>query len=325
MKNLTFLWPGTVPQVAGILALALTLMFAACSNPNGAGGGDTPVDMNVEDFGPSATIAATFDIASQDDWDAALAAIQEGGNNKNYVINLTGNVTDLSGISTGSTFGPVTGIIVSLRGTKSLALSRFTPMNDDGLGSLLRIGNEQTLILRESSLVGKRGNNASLVTVLSGGSFTMRSGKISGNSITARAFFGDGVYVGGSFTMSGGEISGNSVDRGGGVYAFGGDFIMNGGDISGNTAKSGGGVYFNSSGFFTKTGGTIYGDANRTHNTGDIENTATSVDSPGHAVRYTAGSSSYFCNETLNTGDNISTEDNMPLVSGQTQGKWTKQ
>jgi hypothetical protein len=310
-------------------------------------GGVSSAKIDVEDFGPSAVIAATFDIAGRDDWDAALAAIQEGGNNKNYVINLTDDVT-IPGISTGYSFGSVTGIIVSLRGNKSLVLSPYYYSWDDSNESLLRIGDKQTLILRESSLVGKSGNSGSLVDVYYG-SFTMRSGKISGNSITitnssaAMYFYGGGVSVygygyGGSFTMSGGEISGNSLTTsssafsshgGGGVYVGGNStFTMSGGEISGNSAAGGGsgGVYVNSGGLFTKTGGTIYGDTNRTHNPGDIENTATGIDTPGHAVRYSTDYDSvyYFCNETLGAGDSISTEDNMPLLSGQTLGKWTK-
>jgi uncharacterized repeat protein (TIGR02543 family) len=256
-----------------------------------------PVNIDTEDFGPSAAIAATFDIATRGNWNAALAAIQAGGNNKNYVINLTDDVTYILGISGSATFGSVTGVIVSLRGNKSLELTPFANASGDGNGSLLRIGDQQTLILRESSLVGKKDNIAALVTVLSGGSFTMRSGKISGNSITAPSAYGSGVNVSGSFTMSGGEISGNSSittisSFGGGVYVYasgsftmsggeisgnssntttvcfgggvsvsGGDFTMTGGEISGNTASEGGGVFVYGGGDFTMSGGEISGNS----------------------------------------------------------------
>jgi hypothetical protein len=46
MKNLKFLWPGTALRAAGILAAALALAFAACSNPSG-GGGDPPLTGSV--------------------------------------------------------------------------------------------------------------------------------------------------------------------------------------------------------------------------------------------------------------------------------------
>lgn len=65
--------------------------------------------------------------------------------------------------------------------------------------------------------------------------------------------FGGGVYVylDGTFTMDSGKISGNAAECGGGVHLVSYDddraaaFEMNGGEISGNTAVSnGGGVYF---------------------------------------------------------------------------------
>ena len=64
---------------------------------------------------------------------------------------------------------------------------------------------------------------------------------------------GGGVYVsGGTFTMSGGSITGNeATTNGGGVYVKGGTFTMSGGTIGGdaegdtNTATDGGGVYVN--------------------------------------------------------------------------------
>ncbi|MDR1352361.1 MAG: hypothetical protein LBK05_03670 [Treponema sp.] len=271
MKNLKFLWPGTALRAAGILAAALVLTFAACSNPNGGGGGgeeETPVDIDAEDFGPSAVIDSTFDIAGQDDWNAAIAAIQEGGNDKNYILTLTADVT-LPGSSTGSTFGSVTGIIVSLRGEKTLQLAS----GDDNNGSLLRIEDNQALVLRESALLGRSGNNRSLVYVFgSNSSFTMHSGRISGNSTGQD---GGGVWVAqGSFTMSGGEISGNSVRPdysayGGGVYiSYNSSFTMSGGKISGNSVRTrrpdsahGGGVYICSNSSFTMSGGEISGNS----------------------------------------------------------------
>ncbi len=58
---------------------------------------------------------------------------------------------------------------------------------------------------------------------------------------------GAGVYVynNGTFTMRSGTISGNTAGyNGGGVYVSGGTFIMTGGEITGNTADAaGGGVY----------------------------------------------------------------------------------
>ena len=54
--------------------------------------------MDIEDFAsPTPVIAGTFSVNSEATWNTALASIQSGGNDKNYVINLTGNFT-LAGI-----------------------------------------------------------------------------------------------------------------------------------------------------------------------------------------------------------------------------------
>jgi hypothetical protein len=136
------------------------------------------------------------------------------------------------------------------------------------------------------------------------------------------------VYPAGTFTMNSGTISGNTAGAGGGVYVNSGTFTMTGGIISGNTASSGvGGVYVYNTATFTKTGGTVYGDlpGNTTHTPDSTANTATSTATAtlgknGHAVllyRSSGTPSGYFYrNETLNTGDSISTTD--------LQTNWTK-
>jgi len=98
-----------------------------------------------------------------------------------------------------------------------------------------------------------------------GGTFTMKGGKISGNTNTADD--GGGVLVYGTFIMEDGEISGNSAHSGGGVAVRNnGTFTMEGGEIFGNaasnssgSASSGGGVYVNN-GTFTMSGGDIFGN-----------------------------------------------------------------
>jgi hypothetical protein len=160
------------------------------------------------------------------------------------------------------------------------------------------------------------------------GNFTMTGGEISGNSAT---YDSGGVYVigSGSFTMSAGLISGNSSGQfGGGVYvSSGSSFDMSGGEISGNSAKYyGGGMYVTESdSSFSKTGGTIYGDTDAIHTPGSNENTATSGNTNGHAVYYwKANNNEYYRNETLGTEDDISTDDPLPVNSGETAGFWTK-
>jgi hypothetical protein len=142
-----------------------------------------------------------------------------------------------------------------------------------GKGHLLVVHNKLTL--DGVTLAGVADNNAPLVLVY--GAFVMKSGKITGNTHieTWIGTFsaGGGVEVsGGTFTMEGGTISGNTAKgagpaSGGGVYIIGGTFTMEGGEISGNTAKNsdetiaeGGGVTIRQNSTFTMKGGKISGN-----------------------------------------------------------------
>jgi len=97
------------------------------------------------------------------------------------------------------------------------------------------------------------------------GTFIMSNGEISVNS----SFFGSGVYTSGtSFTMNSGKISGNTLDSkinsySGSVHMTSGTFTMNDGEISGNTSTSsyGGGVFFSTGNTFTMNGGEISGNS----------------------------------------------------------------
>lgn len=110
----------------------------------------------------------------------------------------------------------------------------------------------------------------SAVSVEGGGSLTLASGNIAGN--TAGSNGGGGVSVYGSnssFTMSGGSIIGNCANQknGGGVSVVSGSFTMTGGSIANNTASGngggyGGGVYVTgSNSFFAMNGGSISGNS----------------------------------------------------------------
>jgi uncharacterized repeat protein (TIGR02543 family) len=231
------------------------------------------------DFGPGAVISNTFNVSNYTEWDDAVYVIRNSGNSKNYIINVTDSF-DIPGY-TSNTFGSASSIKVSIRGEgKTISLS-FT-------GNILRIGVNQTVILRDVSLQGRSNNTTGLVYLNGTGTyaeaiFTMNSGKISGNSSSNN---GAGVYINnGTFTMNGGEISGNSSSGstansgGGGVYVNSGTFVMNGGEISSNTSSSGiaaysggGGVYV-ASGTFTMndgeiSGNTSFGSGGNNNNTG---------------------------------------------------------
>jgi len=193
-------------------------------------------------------------------WIEVVGGVRSGGNNKSYVIIITGDIS--VPMSNESTFGSVTGITITMQGNGSI-----TPSSR---GRLIVIGSGQTVILKgDITLQGRNDNDASLVRINNGGTFRMEGNStIMGN--TSRD--GGGVYInGGTFTMSDGFISGNSCDSsgyvGGGVYVGeGGTFTMSGGTISGNTCGvrpssaiqgGGGGVYVDGKGILTMSGGTI--------------------------------------------------------------------
>ncbi|MBD5084601.1 MAG: hypothetical protein HDT33_05945 [Clostridiales bacterium] len=108
------------------------------------------------------------------------------------------------------------------------------------------------------------GSTDSGVKINGGGSVTLESGTITGNT---SGQYGGGVYVtNGAFTMTGGEISGNTAGSSGGgvgVSGAGSSFTMTDGTISGNTAANaggdsgGGGVWIKNKAEFTMDGGKI--------------------------------------------------------------------
>ncbi|MDR0583235.1 MAG: hypothetical protein LBG57_02650 [Treponema sp.] len=155
---------------------------------------------NDEDFGPGAAIAGTFDVANAEQWEKALKAIDTGGDNRNYVINVTGNFS---------------GGISFTRVHRKVAVSlRSGGAGEHTLAGSFTVGGGETLILRDMVLEGgtvseggtlvMKGGKSNRISV--GGTFTMSGGEISGNT-----GYGDGVDVSGTFTMSGGTIYGSDA------------------------------------------------------------------------------------------------------------------
>jgi hypothetical protein len=261
--------------------------------------------LSVTYRGKTATFTVTvIEIANGDilvtntnEWNAAKTTISTGGNNQSYTVYVRGSFS-VAG-STANTFGSVTGLTVTLKGSGTLRLS--------SQGNMFRIGENQTLIIDSAGLT-LRGlyyspyNNNSLVYITNNARLELKNGTISGNSNYVETSFnnqysrGGGVYVasGGSFTMSGGFISGNEAyietktsitngvnyAHGGGVYNAG-TFTMTGGTISENRAASEsdyditkyvyGGVIYNA-GTFRIAAGTVYGS-----DEGDLSNTVEKV------------------------------------------------
>lgn len=126
------------------------------------------------------------------------------------------------------------------------------------------------------TITGGQAEQGGAVLVNSGGSLTLHSGSITGNTASGggdgssgsnRAGGGAVCVNGGSFNMTGGSIENNTAnvtkknDGGGGVLLNSGSFTMSGGSITGNSVfgpdnSTGGGVHVNS-GAFTMTNGVI--------------------------------------------------------------------
>jgi hypothetical protein len=237
----------------------------------------TEDDMIAGEFGEAVPASNIFEVNNDTAWAEVRAAIDNGGNSKNYVIKVTGDF-QLAGVSS-STFT-----------SGAIKVLIYAPTNKtiSGSGNLLYAGASQTLILRNITLQGAAmsSTNAHLLmrqgavitkntsgsgVSVDGGTFTMSGGTISGN--TASFSDGGGVSVdGGTFVMSGGSISGNTAAFSGGVHVyFGGTFTMSGGTISGNTASSGyGGGVSADGGTFTMSGGTISGNTASSSNSGGV-------------------------------------------------------
>jgi hypothetical protein len=141
-----------------------------------------------------------------------------------------------------------TGVSITLRGKDTERMVQLT-----GAGSLFTVDPGVTLILDNNiTLKGVYDNTATLVRVNAGGTLEMRDGaQITGNTNTNTNIDTNntensgGVATYGTFTMRGGRIWGNThtgttwdTAGGGGVYVGGGTFTMARGEIHSNTGRA---------------------------------------------------------------------------------------
>jgi hypothetical protein len=124
----------------------------------------------IKDSKPWLT-SLTFEVVGSDpikvtntiEWENALSTIRSGGNNESYNIVVIGNV-GVPGITSNS-FGNVSGLTVTMRGSGKLYLT--------SQGSIIQLANNQNLyiedIILEGLKVGQNGasvdNNTSLVHI----------------------------------------------------------------------------------------------------------------------------------------------------------------
>jgi hypothetical protein len=212
-----------------------------------------------------------FSVVNSDQWKEAIDTIMSVGDNNTHIINI---IEDFSIIGTAvNTFGSLNGVTITIKGDKTLSLA------DGSIGSLLRIGGGQTVILQDVHLKGHSANKYPLVYIagkafimrgvasvsdnarrgvyISEGTFTIKdNASVHGNTVTSTG--GGGVYVGGGtfIIQDAASVHGNTAaftvgrnstiigGEGGGVYITNnGTVIMEGGSVHGNTAISGGGIY----------------------------------------------------------------------------------
>lgn len=198
-------------------------------------------------------------------YDKSLTAIGGALSEGNYY--LTKNLTN------------ETGGHITVSGNVTLCLNGRT-LDLNGKHIIVPTGSSLTICDcgRGGTITGGQAQQGGAVLVNSGGSLTLHSGSITGNTASGggdgysgsnRAGGGAVCVNGGSFTMTGGSIEKNAAnvtkknDGGGGVLLNSGRFTMSGGSITGNSVTvtengdtTGGGVHVNS-GTFTMTNGVI--------------------------------------------------------------------
>ena len=83
----------------------------------------------------------TWTVSNAATWIEAVNGIRSGGNNKDYTITITGNVSVPPPPSSENTFGSITNITITIDGSGSLSPS--------STGVLLTMGTEQTIIAKK--------------------------------------------------------------------------------------------------------------------------------------------------------------------------------
>jgi uncharacterized repeat protein (TIGR02543 family) len=197
------------------------------------------------------TVDRIFEIHNTTEWNAAIGIIQ-GSTGGNYLINVNDSFAVPPSDYQSITFGNISDVTVVIWGDSQLSLSSPGYIFYIG-GAYNQTALQQTVVLRDITLLGRADNTNSLVFISYFGTLEMKGNTvISGNIITYSSASGVGVQVsGGTFIMESGIISGNTgiisfAGSGGGVALFG----------VGTPAL---GEYRNFPFVFIKTGGTIYG------------------------------------------------------------------
>jgi len=203
------------------------------------------------------------------------------------------------------------GVRVSTRGVFTLANGRISGNTASGDGGGVSVTNTgSTFNLNGGEISGNTGRDGGGIR-LSGGTFTMRNGKINNNKANLG---GGGASVSGSnsvFNFIGGSINGNTsvTNSGGGIAMWSNATVtMTGGEIIGNNAPSGtgvrraGGTFNLNGGVVAGTGANIAAVVSGTHNLNAAAPRNAVIiawNRPSGTLNYTAGSNTHL---TLSAG-----------------------
>jgi len=188
-------------------------------------------------FAINATAQTTnFTVTNTAEWTNALEQIRNGGDNRNYVITIVGNVyVPGTNRGIGSSFGYVQNIVVTLNGNGIIQLNSNGSILVVGGGDSDEIQILQTLIIDDENLILRgHDNNSMLLDILRQGMLQLKNGEISGNTNHWGSHSIGAVSNNGTFTMTGGRITRNNSGISGISVENTGTFTMVGGKISEN-------------------------------------------------------------------------------------------
>lgn len=188
-------------------------------------------------FGMPATshAVAQSQVSSWLEFTAAVDSMKETGG----IIKFSGNIAMPAGgqktfdvTQEGRTITIFTnGYTFSVTGSQATFGSGISFSGGD-TGSVLRIDNSGTVILKGASAAGSASNTSPVITVKSGGNLKMSSGMIMG--------YGNGIEIlsGGSATISGGSVSSLGDSKAAVSVSDGGGLVIDGANITANGTLS---------------------------------------------------------------------------------------
>ena len=252
------------------LALCLSMLPAAAMADTGTGEGESSGSSGEthEHYlcGTSHTCANTQDSEREfTEWTDALAQERYGAGStaaNSLPVDGPASYYLTQDVELTETWKPYANITLCLNGHSIRMKDNKSVISSSGTFTLVDCKGDKSEYGEITHASGSKGHGVELT----GGTFTMYGGNITGNNTSDG---GGGVYMKGrgTFDMYGGQITGNSTTYcGGGVYSDyqssnNSTFNMYGGEISDNNGALGGGGVYYGNGTFTMCGGEISGNS----------------------------------------------------------------